>query len=52
MACDSVPSQRRKTCAIAGKMGVVGVIDDGMVYMVEMGGAVLEIYYYKGRRRE
>ena len=37
---------------IADNMGMVGVRDDGTMYMVSVNGDAAEIQDYKGRRRE
>ena len=51
-AGDSVLPWQSKTCAIAGKMGMVGVRDDGTMEMVAVSGDAAEMQDYKGRQRE
>ena len=48
----SVLPWRIKMCAIAGKMGIVGIRYDGTLEMVAVGGDAAEIKGYKGWKRE
>ena len=52
VAGDSVLPWQSKTCAITGKMGMVGVIDDGKMVMVVAVGDAAEMQDYKVRQRE
>ena len=51
-AGNSVLTWQSKMCAITGKMGMVGVIDDGTMEMVAVDGYAAEIQDYKGQQRE
>ena len=49
---DSILIWHRKTCPIAGNMGMVGVRDNAAIDIVEGGGDAAEMQDYKGRQRE
>ena len=51
-AGDSVLPWQSKTCAIVGKIKMVGNRDDGTMKMVAVSGDAAEMQDYKGRQRE